>query len=95
MYGREFDIRVGIHVGEVVVGTIGIAPMEKLAAIGDPVNFASRIEAANKEVGTRFLVSEGTVGELDQSFEIGRSFELPLKGKSGTHTLYEVVGLKS
>ena len=95
MYGREFGVRVGVHVGEVVVGTIGIAPMEKLAAIGDPVNFASRIEAANKEVGTRFLVSEDTVGELDESFQVGRSFELPIKGKSGTHTLYEVVGLNS
>ena len=95
MYGREFGVRVGVHVGEVVVGTIGIAPMEKLAAIGDPVNFASRIEAANKEVGTRFLVSEDTVGELDESFQVGRSFELPIKGKSGTHRLYEVVGLNS
>ena len=93
MYGREFDIRVGVHVGEVVVGTIGIAPMEKLAAIGDPVNFASRIEAASKEVGTRFLVSEDTVGQLDESFQVGRSFELPIKGKSGTHTLYEILGL--
>ena len=95
MYGREFDIRVGVHVGDAVVGTIGIAPMEKLAAIGDAVNFASRIEAANKEVGTRFLVSEDTVGQLDETFQVGRSFELPIKGKSGTHMLYEVVGLNS
>ena len=93
MYGREFDIRVGVHVGDAVVGTIGIAPMEKLAAIGDAVNFASRIEAANKEVGTRFLVSEDAVGQLDGTFQVGRSFELPIKGKSGTHMLYEVVGL--
>ena len=95
MYGQEFDIRVGVHVGEVVVGTIGIAPMEKLAAIGDPVNFASRIESANKEVGTRFLVSEDTVAELGGSLEDGRSFELPIKGKSGKHTLYEVLGFNS
>ncbi len=95
MYGQEFDIRVGVHVGEVVVGTIGIAPMEKLAAIGDAVNFASRIETANKEVGTRFLISEDTVSRLnetlqDETFELGRNFDLPIKGKSGTHRLYEV-----
>ena len=93
MYGREFDIRVGVHVGEVVVGTIGIAPMEKLAAIGDAVNFASRIEAASKEAGTRFLVSKETEGKLDESFQIGRSFEVPIKGKAGTHTLYEILGV--
>lgn len=86
---------MGIHVGDAVVGTIGIAPMEKLAAIGDAVNFASRIEAANKEVGTRFLVSKDTVSELDESFQVGRSFELPIKGKSGTHVLYEILGLNS
>ena len=56
-------------------------------------NFASRIEGASKEVGTHLLVSEDTVGQLDESFQIGRSFALPVKGKSGTHTLYEVVGL--
>ena len=95
MYGREFDIRVGIHVGDAVVGTIGIAPMEKLAAIGDAVNFASRIEVANKEVGTHFLVSKDTVDELDESFQVGRSFELPIKGKSGAHELYEILGLNS
>jgi adenylate cyclase len=95
MYGQGFDIRVGVHVGEAVVGTIGIAPMEKLAAIGDAVNFASRIESANKEVGTRFLVSEDTVGVLDESFRVGPSFDLPIKGKSGTHTLYEILGLSA
>ena len=95
MYGREFDIRIGVHVGHAVVGTIGIAPMEKLAAIGDAVNFASRIEVANKKVGTRFLVSSDTADELDESFQVGRSFEVLVKGKSGTHTLYEIVGLNS
>ena len=35
------------------------------------------------------------MGQLDESFQVGRSFELPLKGKSGTHMLYEVVGLNS
>ena len=69
--------------------------MERLSAIGDPVSFASRIKAANRETGTRFLVSKETVAQLDKSFQVGRSFERPLKGKSGTHTLYEVLGLNS
>ncbi len=46
MYGRHFQIWIGMHFGEVVVGTIGVADMTKVVAIGDAVNFASRIKDA-------------------------------------------------
>ena len=35
----------------------------------------------------------GALGISALSLGGGRSFELPIKGKSGTHRLYEVVGL--
>ena len=44
--GRHFQIWIGMHFGEVVVGTIGVADMTKVVAIGDAVNFASRIKDA-------------------------------------------------
>ena len=57
LYGRSFDINVGVHSGPVIVGTLWGA-QAPLTALGDNVNVASRIEQANKECGTRFLISE-------------------------------------
>jgi len=95
MYKKSFQIRIGAHYGEVVVGTIGIANMKKLAAIGDAVNFANRIEAANKELGTRFLVSEEAYKEVRDFVRVKHCcIHVTLRGKSGEYTLYEVIGMK-
>ena len=94
MYQRSFQIRIGVHYGPVVLGTIGIANMMKLAAIGDAVNFASRIEAANKQVGTKFLISEDTHHQVSKQVRVNRCcVPVTLRGKSGDYILYEVIGL--
>ena len=62
-----------------------------MTAIGDTVNLASRIEQANKEFGTRFLVSETTLAELDGDVNVGRRFCCSLPGKAGEYTLIEVL----
>ena len=94
MYKKSFQIRIGVHYGEVVVGTIGVANMKKTAAIGDAVNFASRIEGANKEMGTKFLISEDTYQQVRDHVRVNRCcIHVTLRGKSGEYVLYEVTGL--
>ena len=93
VYQMTFEIGVGVHFGEVIVGSVGGEVTKRITAIGDGVNLASRIEAANKECGTRFLVSEGTYLEVQPFVRVGQQFHKGLKGKRGKYRLYEIIGL--
>ncbi len=92
-YHRAFDIGIGIHYGEAVVGTIGARERKTETAIGDSVNFASRIESANKEAATNLLISEDTYRMVQDQVNIGKTTTVHVKGKTGEYMLYEVVGL--
>jgi adenylate cyclase len=89
-YGRTFDIGIGIHYGEAVVGPIGSADRKTVTAIGDAVNFASRIESANKEVGTRLLISDATYREIAHNVTVGKTAHVHVKGKTGEYLLHEI-----
>ena len=91
LYGRSFDLNVGLHHGSAIIGSIWGGPT--ITAIGDNVNLASRIEQANKLHGTRFLLSEAAMGEVSGDVEVGRTVRCSLPGKAGEHTLFEVLGL--
>jgi adenylate cyclase len=90
-YGRSFDMRIGIHFGEAVVGSVGAIGRERVTAIGDAVNFASRIESANKVSGTRLLISEALYVRVGGQLRIGKKIHISIHGKSGEYSLYEVV----
>ncbi len=93
IYGRAFQVRVGISLGEVIFGLMGGEASARETVVGDVVNTASRLEAANKTTGTKILVSEGIQTETLDSVEYGRKFKLELSGKAGQITAYEVNGL--
>ncbi len=93
MYDAEFEIRIGLHYGEAVIGTLGSAGHERMTAIGDVVNVASRIEAANKQAGTRLLISDALIEQVGGLVSIVDHIRTRLPGTEGRITLYEIDGL--
>ena len=95
LYGVSVRIGVGIHHGNVVVGMIGAGDRQRTTAIGDAVNFASRIESANKKYGTELLISNEVHRSVADRITVGRKIEhVVIEGKTGQHVLHEVKGLR-
>ena len=93
IYGHPFRVRVGVCVGDVVFGLMGAEASARETVIGDVVNTASRLEAANKTTGTSMLVTEAIRARTSTTVEYGRSFNLDLPGKGGQILTHEVIGL--
>jgi adenylate cyclase len=92
-FGREFRIGIGMHYGLAIAGLIGARENKRHAIIGDSVNFASRVESINKELGTQFLISEDIYSRIYESIKVRRIHSLKIKGKTGLYPVYEVAGL--
>ena len=94
LYGRSFDIRIGLHFGRVVAGKLGHPGYKRGTVIGNAVNLASRIENANKNAGTRFLISKEIYELIQDEIIVGKEIATEIPGMSGDCRLFEVIGLK-
>jgi adenylate cyclase len=80
--------RVGVHAGPAIVGNFGGGRFFDYTAYGDTINIAARLEAANKQLGTRVCVSAFVAGKADHFH--GRPVgDLLLRGRSDTLRAFE------
>ncbi len=82
-------MRVGIHTGPVVVGTLGNDLRVDFKAVGDTVNLASRMEGL-AEPGTTY-VTEDTFKLTEGFFRFEALGEKAVKGKEGPVKIYRVI----
>ncbi|MCC6984635.1 MAG: AAA family ATPase [Bauldia sp.] len=88
--GLEFDVRIGINTGPVVVADIGARAMD---ALGDAINVAARMEQAAGP-GT-ILLSGDTYRLLAPLFDVEALGEIELKGKADRVPAFRVIGPKA
>ena len=86
----QIKMRIGIHTGPVVVGTLGNDLRVEFKAVGDTVILASRIESLAKP-GTAY-VTEKTFKLTEGLFRFEGLGKMQIKGKKGAVKVYRVIG---
>ncbi len=88
-YAIDFNIRIGINSGPVLVGQIGNAQHAEYVAIGDTVNLASRMENASRPGG--ILVTENVYALTRDFFQFEPVGEIGIKGKDKPVAAYRLL----
>jgi len=85
----SIKMRIGIHTGPVVVGSLGNDLRVEFKAVGDTVNLASRMEGLAKPGAT--YISEDTFKLTEGLFRVEALGDREIRGKTGPVRIYRVI----
>jgi adenylate cyclase len=89
-----YRARIGLHMGDVLVGNIGTPERFSYTIIGDPVNLASRLEGLNKAYGTYICASEELREAAGPEFEWRHLDRVAVVGRTEGTLVSELLGLR-
>jgi adenylate cyclase len=84
-------VRFGVNTGEAIVGNMGSQDRFDYTVMGDQVNLAARLEPANKDFGTKVLISESTYRKVEDRFICREAGKIKAKGKEEIIRVYELL----
>ena len=85
----NFQMRVGLNTGLVVVGHIGYDLHMEYTAIGDTINLAARMQAAADP--NSILIADNTYRRTEQLFDFEDRGQISVKGKTELVHVYHVL----
>ena len=91
-FGVRPQIRIGVNTGPAILGEVQSGESTSITALGDTVNFASRLQAQAEPGGV--FVSEATHGLVAGLVETVFVGALPIKGKAEAQNAYRLTGIR-
>lgn len=81
--------RIGVHFGPAIVGNFGGEGRLQYTALGDTMNVAARLEAANKTLDTSILLSGEAYGQLSGAIPCQIMGQIQVRGRSQPVAIYQ------
>lgn len=86
-----FITRIGMHIGDAIVGNLGSSERLNYTAIGDTINIANRLVGINKIYGTQIIISRLVYETLKNDFVMRKIDLVTLKGRVESNYIYELL----
>lgn len=88
----QIAIGIGLHAGNLMLGTIGVRERMESTVMADAVNLASRLEGLTKVYGAGILVNGAIIDRLDNPEKYKCRFvdRVTVKGKTNAVSVFEI-----